>query len=73
MGRRDGAKELFNIRNAQASRKSASNSENGATQNGRLEDQSQRILGAMYSLRKLKYLACRSYKDFNLIKTKIMF
>ena len=78
VGRRDGAKELLNIRNAQANRKSTSNSENGVTPNGRLEDQSKRILGAMYSLRKLKYLACRSSMDFtqnsqnNALRTKIV-
>ena len=72
VGRRDGTKELLNIQNAQANGKSTSNSENGVTQNGRLENQSQRILGAMYSLRKLKYLACRSHKDFTLLKPKVM-
>ena len=60
VGRRDGAKELLDIQNAEANRKSAAN---GVTPNGQLQveevERSKRMLGAMQSLRRLKYLACR--------------
>merc|ERR1712130_106710 len=60
IGRRDGARELLNIGKAQqANAKSAAKSENGVKPNGKVEDQTKKILGAMFSLRKLKYLACR--------------
>ena len=63
IGRRDGARELLNIGKAQqANAKSAAKSENGVKPNGKVEDQAKRILGAMFTLRKLKYLACRSLR-----------
>ena len=65
VGRRDAKTKLAKIK---ADRKSTSHCENGVTPNGRLyaveeEDRAKTMLGAMYSLRRLKYLACRSHKD----------
>ena len=61
VGRRDAKTKLAKIKE---NRKSTSHVENGVTPNGRLyaleeEDRAKTMLGAMYSLRRLKYLACR--------------
>ena len=67
VGRRDDKKELAKIKANGKSTYNASNGENGVTPNGRVytveEDRAKTMLGAMYSLRRLKYLACRSHKD----------
>ena len=67
VGRRDDKKELEKIKANGKSTYDASSGENGVTPNGRVytveEDRAKTMLGAMYSLRRLKYLACRSHKD----------
>ena len=68
VGRRDAKKELAKIKGKGKSTNNASSGDNGVTPNGRLyaveeEDRAKTMLGAMYSLRRLKYLACRLHKD----------
>ena len=62
VGRRDGQKELANVLLAQRNGNLPTFNLSEKISNGRLEaaeDRSKRIIGAIYSLRRLKYLACR--------------
>ena len=62
VGRRDGQKELANVLIAQRNGNLPTFNLSEKISNGRLEaaeDRSKRIIGAIYSLRRLKYLACR--------------